>query len=342
MSLKQRLAALWMALLAVAPACDSALAQPTPAAVLADGIKERAATAAFWADWDEVARLFAAAKLDPTPSREGWQASCEFMEGAARSFGNRAQTWHEALSASTLAWVRRQPDSPLAHTVHLNALVQRAWFHRGGGYSDTVSEQSLAEFNAKLQEALSYFNANAAVITREAVHLGPVLWLARGAGIDQERQLGLARQALQLSPGDACLQRIAITGLLPKWGGDERRVDAWIRESMRDLSPDEALMRYAVLYSSASSGDFKERLFERSLARWPMLKDGLQRLVQAHPASVFWRNRRAYFACMAQDRESAASALEALDTAPGAANMEHWGDGGKQTYQACRRWALQS
>ena len=51
-------------------------------------------------------------------------------------------------------------------------------------------------------------------------------------------------------------------------------------------------------------------------------------------------NRRAFLACMAKDRDTAAEALEAIDKP----DLDPWGGGsdGQRNYQACRRWALQS
>jgi len=71
-----------------------------------------------------------------------------------------------------------------------------------------------------------------------------------------------------------------------------------------------------------------------------VVREGLKRMVASHPQSEYWRNRRAFLACMAKDRDTAAEALEAIDKP----DLDPWGGGsdGQRNYQACRRWALQS
>jgi hypothetical protein len=322
-----------------------ALAQvPAPAAlaasaVLADDIYEQAADAMFWSDWAELERLSVAARSDTQRGREGGLAVCRFVYGMNRGYGDESLPYHEARVASTLEWARRRPDLPLAHAAHLNALVSLAWFHRGGGYANTVSDQRFADFRAKLNEALAYTKANSTVMSRDTSYVAPLLTLMRGLNVDADRQLEVVRKSLRKDAADECLYRSAITSLLPKWGGDPRRLDAWVHEAMRGQPEAVALTRYARLYDEATTGEYEQGVFENSLARWPLMRDGLRAILAESPDSKTWKNRLAYFACMVKDRDVAVPALEAIDAAP---EFEDWGPTGHRTYQACRRWALQS
>jgi len=337
MSVKHKLLAWALALLQ-----GLALAQvsaPTASPVLAENIEDQAADAMFWGDWDELERLFAAARSDMRRAREGNLAVCSFGVGVNRDYSDESLAYHDARVAGTLDWVRRRPDLPLAHAVHLKALVALAWFHRGRGFAKTVSEQRFADFRASLNEALAYAKANAAVMTRDNYHVPALLSVMLGLNVDAERQLEVARRNMRKDASDECLYRVALASLLPKWGGDPRQMEAWIRESMRGQPEAVALTRYARLYSEASAADYAQGLFENSLARWPLMRDGLRAILKESPDSRYWKGRLAYFACMVKDREVAVPALEAIEANP---EFDAWGDTGQRNYQACKRWALQS
>jgi hypothetical protein len=344
MTLNRYLAA---CLLAASPAL--ALAQPSTAAsapttaasapVLADTIYDRTSQAVFWGDWDELERLYAAARTDLQRATEGGLATCAFGYGVSRSYTGESQPYHEALVAATRAWARSRPNSPLAHAVHLQMLVDQAWFSRGNGFAKTVSDQRFADFKAKLNEALAYTKANAAVMAGDNYYVRPLLRLLRGMGVGVEQQLEIARKGLRKDATDDCIYASTIESLLPKWGGDPDDLERWIRESMKGLPEREALKRYARLYNLATKGDYAQSVFDASLARWPLMRDGLRAIISESPGSRYWKGRLAYFACMVKDRDVAVPALEAIEWAP---DFEAWDSPGQRNYQACRRWALQS
>lgn len=319
-----------------------ALAQTSPPAApaLADGIKEQAAEAMFWADWDELERLYAAARTELHRGEEGLLlASCRFGFGLGNRYEGESQPYHDARVASTLAWARSRPESPLAHAVHLAALTDSAWFIRGAGYAKSVSDQRFDEFRAKVGEALAYARTHSAVMARDNYYIRPLLTLLRSAGVGVGAQLEIARQALRKDATDECIYQSAIDSLMPKWGGSPELLERWIRESMKGLPDADALKRYTRLYNTAAHSDYEQSLFDGSLARWPLMRDGLRDILAESPNSRYWKSRRAYFACMVKDREVAVPALEAIGATP---DVEAWGHTGQRNYQACKRWALQS
>lgn len=312
---------------------------PTAAPVLADTLYDRASQALFWGDWQEIERLYAAAQSDLQRSEEGGLASCRFGIGLGRNYNGESHAYHEAMVAATRDWTRRRPESPLAHAVHLQALVKQAWFIRGSGFAKTVSDQRFAEFRAKLNEALTYTKTHAAVMGRDNYYIRPLLTLLRGLGVSVRQQLEIARKGLRKDVTDDCIYQSTIDSLVPKWGGEPDQLESWVRESMKGLPEKYALIRYTRLYNAATHADFEQTVFEASAARWPLMRDGLRAIISESPRSRYWKGRLAYFACMVKDREVAVPALEAIADAP---DFEAWDSTGQRAYQACQRWALQS
>ena len=313
-------------------------APPAPVP-LADVIEDRAADALWWGDWDELERLHAQARLDTRRAQEGEFAVCLFARGVGRKRNGGSQAYFEAVVAGTAEWARRRPELPLAHSLHAEAIVNLAWFYRGGGYAKTVSDQRFEDFHGKLNEALDYTKAHLAVMEQDSFYSRPLLAMLGGLSVSVDRQLELARKALHKEPGDECVHYRVVYGLVPKWGARPEQLESWVRESMKGLPEAAALARYARLYDSAAESDYEQSLFDSSLARWPLMRDGLRQILVESPNSRHWKNRLAYFACMVKDRETAVPALEAVEAEP---RFKDWGSDGQRTYQSCKRWALQS
>jgi len=319
--------------------CVQALAE-APLPSLANSAYERAHRAMYWADWDELERLDAAARVDPERARNGGLALCQVREAIGRGHGNPSLAYHEARVAGTLAWAQRRPELALAHAAHLEALSGLAWFHRGGGYANTVSDQRFRDFRATLDRAQAYAEQHAAVLSGDGFAAQVMAELLRDRGASVAQQLAAARRGLKQEPWDECIYRSVINSLMPKWGGTPQQLDAWVREAMRNLPEAEASMRYVRLYNDAVDRYYEQSLFEDTPVQWPLMREGLKRMVAAHPQSEYWRNRRGFLACMAKDRETAAEVLEAIDKP----DLDAWSGGsdGQRNFQACKRWALQS
>lgn len=311
-----------------------------PAIEQADHIHFKVASAMYWADWDELARLDAAARSMPRWSRDGALALCSFRHGLGGGVVDQSLAYHEARVATTLAWAQRQPDLALAQVVHLRALVDLAWFQSGSAFANAALGDRRRDYRVTLDRALAHADQHAAMLSGDS-HAAEVMLevlLFRRSSV--EERLAAARRALSKEPEDECIYRAAVTGLMPRWGGTPQQLEAWIRESTRRLPEAEASMRYARLYNDAAVQQYGPALFENSRVQWPMMREGLERLAAAYPGE-YWRNRRAVLACMAKDRDAAATALKTIDKP----EPDAWGsdDGdAERTYQACRRWALQS
>lgn len=326
-----------LATCALAAGLHGVQAQP---AVLADTAYEQASSALFWGDWDELERLHAAARVEPRRARDGALALCQVHSALSRRYESRSLAYHEARIAGSQAWAQKRPALAFAHAVHLRALSDLAWFYRGGGYANTVAEQRFNDFRATLDRALAYADQHAAVLAGDGDAAQVLVEILRGRGAGVAEQLAAARRGLGKEPWNDCVYRAAVTGLMPRWGGRPQQLEAWVREAMRGLPEAEASMRYARLYNNAVELHYEQSLFDETLVQWPLMREGLKRLTQAHPHSPYWRDRRAFLACMAKDRDVAVEALETIDQP----YLEAWGHGseGHRNHQACRRWALQS
>lgn len=327
-------------LLALGLLCALVPCRAQPATVRTDDIHFQAASAMYWADWDELTRLDAAARGTPQWSRDGALALCSFRHGLGGGAADQSLAYHEARVAGTLAWAQRQPELALAQVVHLRALVDLAWFQSGRAFANAAPGDRRKDYRVTVDRAVAHADQHAALLSGDS-HAAEVMLevlLFRRSSV--EERLAVARRALLKEPEDECIYRAAVTGLMPRWGGTPQQLEAWIRESTRKLPEAEASMRYARLYNDAAVQQYGPALFETTRVQWQLMRQGLERLAAAHPGD-YWRNRRAVLACLAKDREVAAAVLKTIDQP----EPDAWGsddEDAERSYQACKRWALQS
>lgn len=242
------------------------------------------------------------------------------------------------LEALTLQWAGEHPRSALAHVLYAKVLVAHAWSYRGGGYARDVPPQAWKDFEEYLRRAATYLKDHADVaMTDSYAHL-TLLHIGQGLGWDASQMKAIMHDGLKRNPEDVMLYFAVLTTHLPKWGGDVKTLDKFIREVTEETRPLFGTGMYARLYSLASEDEFGHALFEASLADWPTMKKGYEDMHQRYPNSPQRRNGFAHMACLAKDKATLVALLAELGP-----NLDAsaWGTNGERSLESCQRWAGQ-
>jgi len=243
------------------------------------------------------------------------------------------------LEALTLQWAMEHPKSPLAHILHANVLLKHAWSYRGGGYAKDVPPEAWADFRNGLQRAAKYLQDHADVaLTDSSAH---ELLLSIGTGLDWDIETlkAIQQEGVKRNPDDIELYFDMLDPLLPKWHGNARTLDKYIRDIARKTQADYGMGMYAWLYSLAAEQDFGRALFEDSLVDWPTMKKGYEDMFTRFPNSPERRNRYAYMACLAKDRPTLVTLLGELGKK---IDVSQWGPNPERSLESCQRWAKES
>lgn len=310
--------------------------EPTPTYV------EQVGEALRWGDLDALERLYAKTRAtdqrSPVSGRPAvddfWSAI--FNETSAGS--RRGEGFYLQLDALTARWARQHPDSTLAALLHASGLQQRAWYHRGDGYRDSVSAQGAAEFERLLTESVERLQEARQLASRDSAWNLLMLRAARGLGWDLRRQLELFDDGLRRNPDHDALYFAMQASLLPKWGGSQQLVERFIAEAVRRTEATRGLEMYARLFAAYSDDQVKLELFTETRASWPSMKAGFEDRLRRHPMAGT-RTRFAHFACLAGDRETLREQLELLGDR---FERDAWGPNPERRRDECRRLARQS
>ena len=206
-------------------------------------------------------------------------------------------------------WMAAYPASATAKIAYARILQDRAWFYRGGGYANTVSEKQFDAFYQQIAKAKKYDEA-----TRDIAGIDPnwylthlaILRLQKG-GTEEEFERTFD-EAIKAFPDYYPNYFEAVTYYLPKWHGDASEVERFARRVMKSRDKRTGQMLYARIYWYASQSQFKNAIFLGSVARWSDMRDGFKAIVADYPDQ--WNiNNYAKFACLVDDKQTAREAF---------------------------------
>ena len=259
-----------------------------------------------------------------------------FLDGLDDTLGDRRVTVpvHRLLVRRVAEQEALEPDVALWPALRAFVLVSQAWEVRGSGYANTVPPHAWEEFHGLLRRAMAHLAERGDHALSTPLAHAALLKASLGLGLPHARQDALLEDGLRRHPTADALVFLALASRLPRWHGDATEVDRFIRRHASRLAHANADEGYALLYSRAARAEFSHRLFENSRADWPRMRQGYRSML-ARRDNDARRQRAAYFACLARDRDAW---LEFSARGMEPPQLDEWGDNARVTYDGCRRW----
>ncbi len=197
-------------------------------------------------------------------------------------------------------WMAQRPASITARVALAGAQRQYAWRARGGGYADSVSEESWRTFGERLEQAAKTLKD--AFLLPNKCPEGYLLMqlMARDMGAPDEVQTSIFEKAIAFEPDYQYFYRAKAETLLPKWGGEEGDMAAFAAQIADRLSGKRGDMVYyqiATYLNCACDNDSK--LYGMS---WLRVKQGYIAVEEQYGESIANLNAVAYMAGVAGDR----------------------------------------
>lgn len=304
-------------------------------------VTEAAGDAMWWGDFAALERQNAELKRPGHLDQDGASQIELFRTGVNRSLkGHRTEgeAYFSEMDALTLGWAQAHPQSALAHILHAEALLLHAWSYRGGGFAKDVPPEAWKDFEDYLRRAVAYLGAHADVALTDSHAHQVLLQAGRALGWDRQQLDIIRREGLKRNPEDIGLYFEMLSSVLPRWGGNPRVLDDYIKSVVEETRAQYGTAFYARLYSAAAESEFGHALFENSYADWPTMKQAYEDMFARYPNSPKRRNSYAYMACLAKDRDTL---LRLLGEIGKDAIAAQWGPNGERSLEGCRRWAGQ-
>jgi hypothetical protein len=248
---------------------------------------------------------------------------------------NQNEEYLRELEKLTLQWTKEHPQSALAHVLYAKVLIAHGWAYRGTGFAKDVPPDAWKDFDSYVRRGTQYLLDHAEVALSDSYGHDTLLTVAKVLHWDDQQIWDIINDGLKRNPEDVGLYFTAVTGLLPKWNGDSRRLDRFIRKATEQTKAQFGTGMYSRLYSLAAEEEFGHTLFQNSHADWPAMKQSYEDMLSRYP-STGRRNRYAHMACLAKDK---ATLLAQFDLLGDQLRPDAWGPNGERSLESCQRWA---
>lgn len=261
-----------------------------------DGVQEQSATLLAKGDYDGLEQL--AAKLDTVkaPDASNVLPIELFQRGLLVSDGAAEEKWQKRIQELG-AWLKAKPGSIHAGAALGRVYVNYAWEARGNGYSDTVSQEGWAKFNARLQDASSILSK----VEKPALTVDWIdAWQGAALGLGTERPVydAMVAKFIKQFPEVPAIYRNQGWYLQPRWHGETGEWDKVLNKECDALGATKGDIMYARVVGQLS------RLINDVFAdgaNWPRTKRGLEALIKKYPDSFALKFRMARLAATAGD-----------------------------------------
>ena len=197
-------------------------------------------------------------------------------------------------AATVKAWQQQRPKSIYAELASLRLLYATAWKVRGSSYSRDVSKQRMETFAQELLAAERAMKQASPELRDTPMWHNLLLATVLDSQLTTTRAQDVLSTALHRWPKYYDFYEVALSRMVPKWGGSWASVDRFIVEQSSIRRKEEGNSLYARLYWNVIWNDGASP--KETALSWPRMKSSLDSLIQLYPHPVHM-NIAASFAC---------------------------------------------
>jgi hypothetical protein len=220
-----------------------------------------------------------------------------------RDAGEESSEAYEQQLKELRSWLKANPDSSCARCSLAECYVAYAWFARGSGYADTVSDEGWKFMRERLAKAEAVLTEDKDIWKKTPSAFSTYSTIALGTGLEKDRYMKLVDECHHLWPDFNGFDRAACYFLLPRWYGEPGEWEQFAASRADQIGGAAGDAYYAKLASQnlrVSGNIFREN----SGLSWPRIKNGFKKIFADYPSSMNARIAYIKFAQAAADMEA--------------------------------------
>jgi len=206
-------------------------------------------------------------------------------------------------------WREKAPDSALRPALEARMWKEFAWKARGSGYGSEVPEESWKIFRERLLHTAKVLQEGETPGQKSPLWYVEAISTAGSIGQPPAVLDALFEQGASRFPNYIWLYQGRVNFLLPQWGGNYDRIDAFIRKAVAMTQRTDGTILYARLYDYVHRFYDGDDFFHNTKASWPLMRHAFEDEVAQHEVDL---NQFATYACIAEDKETTRLLLKAL------------------------------
>ena len=209
-------------------------------------------------------------------------------------------------------WIADFPESPTPHLAYATMLLKHGTAYRGNGFAKTVKPENWKPFQKLIEQARRYLEKAKNIASRDPQWYTLMAEVAVYQGWPEKQFAFLLAEAFEKQPLYYDTYFWAVRYYSPRWYGSVAAIETFARNALKRTRAQEGYAMYTRIYWAASQVEFNETLFRESQVNWQKMKRGIDDILNKYPDN--WNlNNLAKFACLAKDKEEAATLLGRIE-----------------------------
>jgi hypothetical protein len=288
---------LLLALLAMAPVAQAQA--PFPFMNKPDWLGPKYLESESWPELDALVDKLATSR----ERNEEGRFELQVMTDAISDWMEGRDEEHDQVTRRKLEhYVEQFPKSAFAPIAQAMQMHLAAWRARGYGFASTVTPEGWQLFREHNQQAWRVIEAAKSTSDRLPVWYLEAISIATDIGLPSDEILALLHEGARRYPGYYPLYIPFMRQYAPRWGGDYRTADAFVRKEVAAKSNPDGEILYTQLYwliDQYEHGD--PGFFEESQIDWSRMRTGFELLMKQFPNGKEIQANFVAFACRAGD-----------------------------------------
>ena len=265
-------------------------------------------------DYDEIERL---AELCRNPEERfaSHRSPLWLLYAALRNVEKRDKQHYAERIEELEKWVANSPNSLTARVALANVLKDYAYFVRGSGFADTVSERRFKVFHEQLSRAEKVLLRLDESVPRDVGYYAARIIIGNGLDAGREEAVEWALAAAELDPWNQSATSNAAMFFLQRWNGQPGDL-VKLAEALAEATRDECGEGQYARVVMGVHGLTGRRTFAEDNFSWERTRQGLADLRERFPESQFILSEQCRLACMAFDRDLAQACFAEIGDDP--------------------------
>jgi tetratricopeptide (TPR) repeat protein len=211
------------------------------------------------------------------------------------------------------AWLTQQNSSHFANACLGNIYIRYAWYARGGGFANTITEEGNRLFEERLSTAKDYLEKAYSLDQSDAAVPAKLITVATGLGLERNEMERQFQRAILADPTDHQAYYNKLMYLTPKWFGSKEEMFFFARESVKKAPtgsriPGVLLAAHWEMYFRSGN----DSSYFRDPNTWKEMKEVYRILTKTFPETKTTHNWFARTAYLAGDYETAREELKKI------------------------------
>ncbi len=205
-----------------------------------------------------------------------------FSENDKAKDGEMDDEQYKQRIADLKSWMSKKPQSTAARLALSETYIKYAWFARGSGYADTVTEDGWARYRERIETAKKVLDEDPKIKEKSPRAFDEYGTVALAQGMDKDKYLQLVDECHRLYPTYLDIDLNTCYFLLPRWHGEEQDTEKYIikrADAIGGGAGDKAYAQMVWFIANKLEAPFAEA----SLLKWDRTKAGFKQLFKAYP-----------------------------------------------------------